>query len=65
MLISNIEPSTLNEECVLFNFRWTRQHINELHEMADERGTTASAIIKDLIIRELKDEEKYWNTICV
>lgn len=41
----------------LVNFRWTRDKINQLHDLAAARGTTATAILKQLVNEELKREE--------
>ena len=46
--------SSYPDEPVLFNFKWTRRRIQQMHELSRHRGIAASAIIKDLLIHEFK-----------
>ena len=44
----------MNKQSVLFNFKWQRHHIVRLHEIAKSRGISASAIIKNLLLKEFE-----------
>ena len=53
------------DEPVLFNFKWTRRRIQQMHELSRHRGIAASAIIKVLLIHEFKADgidSAYQNT---
>jgi hypothetical protein len=39
---------------VLFNFKWTRRRVEQLHQLSKHRGVTAAAIIKDYLIEQFK-----------
>jgi hypothetical protein len=49
-------PNANNGQDVLFNFKWTRQRINQLHQLSKHRGVTASAIIKGHLIEQFKQD---------
>ena len=42
------------DQTILFNFKWTRWRIQQMHELSRHRGIAASAIIKDLLIQQFK-----------
>ena len=47
------EPSPATQE-VLFNFKWTRRRVEQLHLLAKHRGISAAAIIKQNLIEQFK-----------
>jgi hypothetical protein len=42
------------DQTILFNFKWSRWRIQQMHELSRHRGIAASAIIKDLLIQQFK-----------
>ena len=46
---------SLSDE-TLFNFKWSRRRIAQLHQLAKHRGVTASAIIKQHLIEQFKQD---------
>lgn len=52
----SMKPTNLDDDYVLFNFRWKRIYISKLHKIAKYRGISASALIKNLLLNEYKQE---------
>ena len=40
----------------LFNFRWKNSKLDQLRDLAERRGVTASSIVKNLLLREFETE---------
>lgn len=57
-VVNNPEIKSADEkaEYALFNFRWQRTYINELHKLAKYRGISASAIIKKMLLTEFNKD---------
>lgn len=51
-------PDKPDGDKALFNFKWQKAHIQSLHDLAKARGTTASAIIKHLLLKEITAAKK-------
>ncbi len=47
----------MNKQSALFNFKWQRHHILRLHQIAKSRGISASAIIKNLLLKEFEADK--------
>lgn len=45
------------DENSLFNFRWKNSKLDQLRDLAEGRGVTASSIVKNLLLREFETEE--------
>ena len=44
------------DENSLFNFRWKNSKLDQLRDLAERRGVTASSIVKNLLLREFETE---------
>lgn len=45
-----------SDQEALFNFKWSRHRIQQLHQLSKHRGVTASAIIKGYLIEQFKQD---------
>lgn len=44
------------DEEALFNFRWKQSKLDQLRTLAEERGVTATSIVKGLLLMEFEQE---------
>ena len=44
------------DEESLFNFRWRQSKLDQLKSLAEERGVTATSIVKGLLLIEFEQE---------